>query len=194
MSSLRAQAFLPAPSLTPSTRLQPLLPVQVLLRQLQTLGPKQATTQKPVSVRSSVWSQFHGFVPKPTARFNHEFERLCKHMKWTQEERRSYRTVIFNADWEAHMGRDLENLAKWQKFCRLCSIDPVPTTIAGCMEVLAKVLVNIYDLLDSQRTGANVLVFQDFEDFRKYTLNNRRYPLDEAKEDTFLPIFLKKVL
>jgi hypothetical protein len=59
--------------------------------------------------------------------------------------------------------------------------------------VLSEVLVNIYDLLDSQRTGSAVKVFDNFDEFRKYTFPNRRYPIDEAKEDTFLPIFLKEL-
>lgn len=132
-------------------------------------------------------------------------------MRWSREERREARIEIFDADWEAHMGSDLGSLARWQDFCRLCSLDIIPDSIPGCMEVcysplchdtqlltriqvLAEVLVNIYDLLDSQRTGSDVFVFQDFKEFRKYTLNGRRYPLDEAKGDTFLPIFLKEVL
>ncbi|KAI4692921.1 uncharacterized protein J4E88_001291 [Alternaria novae-zelandiae] len=143
---------------------------------------------------SDIWYQFEGFFPDHTASFNNEFWRFCKHMRWSREERREARIEIFDADWEAHMGSDLGSLARWQDFCRLCSLDIIPDSIPGCMEVLAEVLVNIYDLLDSQRTGSDVFVFQDFKEFRKYTLNGRRYPLDEAKGDTFLPIFLKEVL
>ncbi|KAI4627251.1 uncharacterized protein J4E87_003813 [Alternaria ethzedia] len=142
----------------------------------------------------SIWSQFDGFVPKPKASFNREFWRLSKHMNWTREESRSHRIEIFNADWEAHIGSELDNLEHWQEFCRLCSMNPIPTTIPGCMEVLAEVLVNIYDLLDSQRTGAKVNVFDDFDDFKKYTLKGRTYPTEKAMADTFLPIFLKEIL
>jgi hypothetical protein len=53
--------------------------------------------------------------------------------------------------------------------------------------------VNIYDLLDSQRSGLAVNVFDTFDEFRDYTIGppNRQYPLHKAKEDTFLPVFLK---
>lgn len=159
----------------------------------------------------SIWSQFDGFVPKPKASFNREFWRLSKHMNWTREESRSHRIEIFDADWEAHIGSELDNLEHWQEFCRLCSMNPIPTTIPGCMEVcysplcqntqlltriqvLAEVLVNIHDLLDSQRTGAKVNVFDDFDDFKKYTLKGRTYPTEKAMADTFLPIFPKEIL
>jgi hypothetical protein len=59
--------------------------------------------------------------------------------------------------------------------------------------VLDDVLVNIYDLLDSQRNGSAVTPFDSFDKFREYTFNGRMYPLEEAKEDTFLPIFLKEL-
>jgi hypothetical protein len=53
--------------------------------------------------------------------------------------------------------------------------------------------VNIYDILDSQRNGSAVNIFDTFKDFREYTVHGRMYPIDEAKEDTFLPVFLKKL-
>lgn len=52
-------------------------------------------------------------------------------------------------------------------------------------------MVNIYDLLDSQRIGSAVKVFDTFAEVREYTVPSRQYPIDKAKEDTFLPIFLK---
>jgi hypothetical protein len=60
-------------------------------------------------------------------------------------------------------------------------------------QALESILVNIYDLLDSQRTGAVVTPFDNFEDFEDYTVNGRKYPIEEAREDTFLPTFLKKL-
>jgi hypothetical protein len=54
-------------------------------------------------------------------------------------------------------------------------------------------LVNIYDLLDSQRNGAIVVPFESFKEFRDYTVHGHMYPVEEAREDTFLPVFLKKL-
>jgi hypothetical protein len=83
-------------------------------------------------VRSSdIWYQFEGFIPNPTSRFNNEFWRLSK------QERRKFRIEIFDADWEAHIGSELGNLAHWQEFCRLCSVVPIPNSIPECMEVCA---------------------------------------------------------
>jgi hypothetical protein len=83
----------------------------------------------------SIWNQFDGFNPDPQATFNKEFRRLAHYMRWTRQERREWRLEIFDADWDAHMGRDLGDLSQWQKFCRLCSIDPVPETIPECINV-----------------------------------------------------------
>ena len=95
---------------------------------------------KPVD--SSIWAQFKGFVPNHSARFNTEFHRLTKHMGWNKEDRREFRIMIFDADWEARIGSDLGNLAKWQEFCRLCCVEQIPDTITGCMEVCAAVITS----------------------------------------------------
>jgi hypothetical protein len=57
--------------------------------------------------------------------------------------------------------------------------------------VLSEIFVNIYDLLDSKRKGSAVNVFDTFDELRDYTVPKRQYPINEAKANTFLPIFLK---
>ncbi|RAR03830.1 hypothetical protein DDE82_004917 [Stemphylium lycopersici] len=156
-----------------------------------TPAPSDSGSAGPISI----WDTFKGFSPKPHAKFNSEFHRLAVHMRWTGEERRLKRVEVFDADWESHMGSDLGDLEMWQEFCRLCGIDPVPDTITGCMEALEDVLVNIYDLLDARRSGAtSVRVFDTYDEFRDYTVHGHMYPVEEAKEDTFLPIFLKVII
>ncbi|KAF1841968.1 uncharacterized protein K460DRAFT_262127, partial [Cucurbitaria berberidis CBS 394.84] len=140
-----------------------------------------------------VWSRFEGFVPDHRASFNREFHRLAKHQGWGKEERRHFRVELFDADFAAHIGSEIFNLDHWKMLCRLCSIAPIPNDIPGCMEALDNVLVNIYDLLDHHRTGAPIEPFKNFAEFRCYTLNGHVYPIEEAKEDTFLPIFLKEL-
>lgn len=58
---------------------------------------------------------------------------------------------------------------------------------------LKELLVNIYDVLDSQRTEEPIVPFDKWEKFVEYTLDGHTYPLEEAKEDTFLPVFLKEI-
>ena len=58
---------------------------------------------------------------------------------------------------------------------------------------MAAINVNIYDILDSKRTGSAVKVFDDFKDFRDYTEDDHRYPLHRAKKHTFKSIFLKEL-
>lgn len=82
-----------------------------------------------------IWYQFKGFKPNPTNTFKVEFRRLSKHMGWTKEDRRLHRVKLFDADFEAHFGKDIGDLKQWQEFCRLCSIATVPDTIPECKEV-----------------------------------------------------------
>jgi hypothetical protein len=54
-------------------------------------------------------------------------------------------------------------------------------------------LVNIYDLLDSQRNGRVFVFFKDFERLGDSSLHGRTYPSEKAMASTFLPIFLKEL-
>jgi hypothetical protein len=83
----------------------------------------------------SVWHQFDGFMPDPSAPFSNEFWRLSRHMGWDEFDRRLHRIEIFNNDFEDHYGGDTGDPDTWQKLCSVCSIDPIPDTIPGCMEV-----------------------------------------------------------
>ena len=82
-----------------------------------------------------IWSKFKGFKPKPRTTFNREFHRLAVHMRWNPEERRQHRVELFYADFTAHVGSNVYDLELWQDLCSLCTIDPVPDSIPGCMEV-----------------------------------------------------------
>ena len=54
--------------------------------------------------------------------------------------------------------------------------------------------MNIYDLLDHKRTEAPIVPFENLAKLAEYTLQGKTYPLDEAKADTFLPVFLKEIV
>ncbi|KAL5115728.1 hypothetical protein ACEQ8H_006336 [Pleosporales sp. CAS-2024a] len=142
---------------------------------------------------TSIWTQFEGFIPNHSATFVNEFWRLSRHMRWDKKERGLYRAQLFEADFENHYGKDIRDLAAWQDFCRICSVQEIPETIPGCIEALDAILVNIYDVLDHRRSGQPIIPFAEFEEFAAYTRKGRKYPLDEAKADTFLPVFLKKL-
>ncbi|KAH7088222.1 hypothetical protein FB567DRAFT_620545 [Paraphoma chrysanthemicola] len=150
-------------------------------------------------IGGGVWYQFKGFKPDPNAPFRQEFWRLSLHLQhrgWTREEIREQRAILFEGDFDETFGTDFGSLADWQEFCRICSIVPVPDTIPECVEALTDVLVNIYDVLDHKRTKKEkpLIPFDDFEEFKAYTLKGRTYPCEKAKADTFLIVFLKELL
>lgn len=73
-------------------------------------------------------------------------------------------------------------LQGYQALCREVGIDDPSDDVAECKRALKSTLVNIVDLIDTRRTRAKVEVWDDFEKFRAYTLqDDKRIDLNEAK-------------
>lgn len=73
-----------------------------------------------------------------------------------------------------------------QGFQDLCAEVGIPpsATVWECKRELKKKLVNIIDLIDARRTLKEVEVWEDFEAFRDYTLQDEhRISVKEARED-----------
>jgi len=62
------------------------------------------------------------------------------------------------------------------------------------MQELQGVLVNICDLIDSRRQNRKVRRFESFKQFRKYTLNGRTFPKEEAKAEGFIKALLREIV
>jgi hypothetical protein len=58
-------------------------------------------------------------------------------------------------------------------------------------QALKGVLVNIFDLIDARRANTQVQQFRDFNTFRNYTENGRKFPREWAKAEGFLAALLK---
>ncbi|KAK3986017.1 hypothetical protein QBC44DRAFT_334039 [Cladorrhinum sp. PSN332] len=88
---------------------------------------------------------------------------------------------------------DLE-LKGYQDLCREVGISS-NDSIAECKRDLKNTLVNIVDLIDARRMGKKVEVWDDFEAFRDYTLQDEhRIDAREAKEDGgFLASLLQRL-
>jgi hypothetical protein len=107
-------------------------------------------------------------------------------------------------------GTNLSKLEKWQELCREVGIEETPLSIMKCkkvnsmikslgslpnlaMQALAHVYVNIFNIIDHRHNPERfpVIVFPNRNKFRKYTLNGRIYPLNRAKQDTFIKALLR---
>jgi hypothetical protein len=96
-------------------------------------------------------------------------------------------------DEEDEAGQKEEQLSdediRLQGYQALCSevgitIDPSDSmSVAECKRHLKNTLVNIVDLIDARRTGKPVKVWDNFEQFRAYTLlDENRIDINEAKQ------------
>jgi hypothetical protein len=68
----------------------------------------------------------------------------------------------------------------------MCSKVDVPpgTSITECLARLKNINVNIVDFIDAERMGIKVEIWDDFEAFRRYTLQpEHRINREEAKKD-----------
>lgn len=76
-----------------------------------------------------------------------------------------------------------KQLKGYQSLCREVRI-PEKDSIPECKKDLKNTLVNIVDLIDARRVQKDVKVWDDFESFRAYTLQDEhRINMHEAKQD-----------
>jgi hypothetical protein len=63
------------------------------------------------------------------------------------------------------------------------------------IQALASVYINIFNIIDHRRNPERfkVKVFPNYQDFCKYTRNGRIYPLNLAKQDTFIKALLRPI-
>ncbi|KAL0935458.1 uncharacterized protein CTRU02_210049 [Colletotrichum truncatum] len=148
-----------------------------------------------IPMSQSHFAKFDNFTPNDDASFDDEFSRLASSQNWvpgsqvyTQE-----RTIAMRQELQLHyfsqsklQGEKLteeEQLRGYQGLCREIRI-PERDSIVECKKDLKNTLVNIVDLIDARRVQKDVKVWDDFEAFRAYTLQDEhRINMREAKQD-----------
>ncbi|KAK4249020.1 hypothetical protein C7999DRAFT_30551 [Corynascus novoguineensis] len=146
----------------------------------------------------SHFAKFEHFTPNEAASFDDEFARLASSQQWVpgSQEYTRQRTIAIKEELELHyfsqpqqlddideeeLSEEEKNLQGYQALCREVGIDP-SDSIPECKRYLKNTLVNIVDLIDARRTGKRVKVWDNFEEFRAYTLlDKNRIDLHEAK-------------
>ncbi|KAM0256792.1 hypothetical protein ACHAQJ_004744 [Trichoderma viride] len=161
--------------------------------------PPSSQCMDPPPSSQSHFDKFQNFTPNSSAPFDNEFSRLALSQNWvpgsqeyTKERtiamREELKTLYFSQSQSQELDATQEELSEedilrgYQDLCREVDIPPSDSTLE-CKRHLKKTLVNIVDLIDARRTGKAVKVWLDFEQFREYTLadKKRRINLDEAK-------------
>lgn len=150
----------------------------------------------------SHFAQFENFTPNDDASFDDEFARLASSQSWMPGSQlyARERTIAMRQEIKLHYftrsqpldGTDQvpteelteeEILKGYQTLCQEVQIPP-SDSVVECKKNLKKTLVNIVDLIDARRTRKEVKVWDDFEAFRNYTLQDEhRINRDEAKQD-----------
>lgn len=162
------------------------------------------------------FSRFPTFQIAATAPAITEFNRLANQMNWSEGSKRYRRehSKFFASEFGIHFGTDATKLNTWQALCLELEIRNPIQSISQCRKVgyisylflflvsskakyfkaLAKVHVNLVDLIDSRRTGRKVKHFPSSKSLRKYTITTGKiFPKSAAKKDGFLKALLREI-
>ncbi|PLB47849.1 hypothetical protein P170DRAFT_359792 [Aspergillus steynii IBT 23096] len=142
------------------------------------------------------FSRFPGFQPNPSLSASEEFSRLAHYRNWTTGSKRYRKELVKFASTEFGHYYDIGNkLQNYQALCQELRVEGPLTSVTQCRKALAKVHVNIFDLIDSRRTGAIVQKFPNNAALKKYTKDTQKiFPKQAAKADGFLKELLRRIL
>ncbi|KGO76043.1 hypothetical protein PITC_012000 [Penicillium italicum] len=100
-----------------------------------------------------------------------------------------------NGEYDRLIGCRVSSLATWQELCTKVGIEDCFTSINQCKKALARVHVNIVDLLDSWNSDTTPTRFQNKEALAAYTKANKKFFARQiAKQDKVLRVLLRKLL
>ncbi|KAJ0335759.1 hypothetical protein COL26b_014259 [Colletotrichum chrysophilum] len=167
-------------------------------RENETLPPPSSQAPPPAS--QSHFAKFDNFTPDDSASFDREFARLASSQEWlpgsqqyTRERTIAMREeltsryfpptpLITNNNKRTNRLIREQQLEGYQDLCREIGL-PLGDSVDKCKKSLKSTLVNIVDLIDARRTHSTVTVWQDFNAFRNYTLQDEhRIDKGEAKK------------
>ncbi|KAL8797659.1 MAG: hypothetical protein Q9195_000011 [Heterodermia aff. obscurata] len=150
---------------------------------------------------STYFAGYPGFIADPNAELLVEFARLATARNWKEGSKRykKERRACLLSEYDQHIGI-LDHPEKLQQLQALCSelrVQTTPDSMRQCKLALAKVHVNLIDLIDSRRRTTNVPVriFPNSRALADYTNDTKKYfPLEAAKRDSLKKILLRHII
>ncbi|KAJ5950406.1 uncharacterized protein N7479_008819 [Penicillium vulpinum] len=145
---------------------------------------------------SDYFLRFPTFKRAPSVSANVEFARLANQMNWKKDSKvyKQERAKFLVAEFNVHYGADPTKLENWQALCIELDISEPIESITKCRKALAKVHVNLVDLVDARRTGKKVKHFSSATALRTYTRATEKiFPKSAAKADGFLKALLRAI-
>ncbi|KAJ5781352.1 hypothetical protein N7457_006512 [Penicillium paradoxum] len=103
--------------------------------------------------------------------------------------------ACMNSEYDRLIGCRVTSLATWQELCAKVGIEGSFTSINQCKKALARVHVNIVDLLDSWNTDSTPICFESQKALATYTkASNKYFSRQLAKQDKVLKVLLRHLL
>ncbi|KAJ5953088.1 uncharacterized protein N7479_011501 [Penicillium vulpinum] len=100
-----------------------------------------------------------------------------------------------NSEYDRLIGCRVSSLVTWQELCTKVGINDSFTSITQCKKALARVHVNIVDLLDCWNSDSTPIRFKTKGALAAYTkANNMFFSRHIAKQDKVLHVLLRKLL
>ncbi|KAG5951528.1 hypothetical protein E4U53_002895 [Claviceps sorghi] len=161
------------------------------------MSASQEDGSMPPPSSQSHFAKYQDFVPDDDASFDDEFARLASSQNWVpgSQEYVQERTIALREEITFHyfcpgllpdgtvvpLTKE-EILEGFQALCREVRIAP-GHSIRDCKRLLKSTLVNIVELIDARRTGKEVRVWDDFDQFCDFTLQpEHMIHAEEAKK------------
>jgi len=147
------------------------------------------------------FSQYIGFNYNPSNAANSEFYRLCRHLNWERgdDERDSAYNDFKDAltqQFNANYGTDAEDLGAWQNLCIRLNIEPVPSSLKRCRQVVTATHVNLVDLVDGFENPDRLITkFPSVKALSEYTIDTGKYfPRANVHAGDLLKYLLRQIL
>ncbi|KAJ5555873.1 hypothetical protein N7535_008303 [Penicillium sp. DV-2018c] len=133
----------------------------------------------------------------PNISIIYAFGLLSEQRGWKQGSKRWKKAwnACMDSEYNRLIGSRVTSLPTWQELCDKVGLQGPFTSITQCKKALARVHVNIVDLLDCWNTDSKPPIFKNRKTLAEYTEGNHRYfRRDVAKQDKVLKVLLRKLV
>ncbi|KAH8155787.1 uncharacterized protein LAJ45_00799 [Morchella importuna] len=150
------------------------------------------------------FAQYPTFTRPSTSGLLDCFKALSVSQAWTPKDEEdakiNFRTAMVQ-EFNTRYGTNEKDLESWRNLCRVFGIgeDKMPGSIKKCKKEIAKIHVNLVDLIELPPPSSGPVtaarIFPTLKALRKYTKRTKKYfPREEAKAGGILKNLLRNIL
>ncbi|KAF9553651.1 hypothetical protein CPC08DRAFT_727758 [Agrocybe pediades] len=164
----------------------------------------------PNQILEEYFSNYPNFDYNPDAAPTSEFNRMCDEFGWirrghssarepTPEERRLQKCRAeahrlfkdaLTKQFNANFGTDYNSLESWQDLCRRIDVNPPPSKLKECRQIVMSTHVNLIDLVHI----GNVVTFPTVQALSDYTIEEEKFfPRDNIHAGDLLKHLLRHI-